>query len=192
MRYAVFLLLAMTACFPSPETPHVSKEPISVRGWIADVEGAPNTSFRTAETETIRKLQLFQATNVWVENAPYVSGGVAENGSFILLDVPPGKVTIIFSAPGAPDARLILVNVPGNADVLVPNLLLKRDSVALLSPNEVKIRLAAAVPHAVPAGLTATVADLRVPVMNTPMAAMVDRRDYPNPPGARMPVATVK
>lgn len=194
MRIRCFLLftLAAFACRPEPKTPHVSKEPVSVRGWISDVEGSPSAPFRTAETEAARKVQLFQSTNVWVENAPYVSGGAAENGSFLLLDVPPGNVTITFSAPGAPAAKLVLQNIPGNADVFIPAVLLKRDSVALLDPKAVQVRLAARVSRAAPAGMTAQVAGLPVPVMNTPIAAMSDRHDFPNPPGARLPIAIVK
>src|SRR5439155_7700931 len=92
------LLLALACAAPDPNTPRVSKEPISVRGWIADVAGSPHAPFQTPETEAVRKLQLFQSASVWVDNAPYVSGGVAENGSFILLDVPPGNITITFNA----------------------------------------------------------------------------------------------
>src|SRR5215467_5508634 len=92
------LLLGLAACFdrPSGQVP-LSKEPISVRGWVADVEGSPTVPLKTAETEAVRKNQLFQSTDVQVDNAPYVSGGVAENGSFILLDVPPGTVTLTFN-----------------------------------------------------------------------------------------------
>jgi hypothetical protein len=194
MRIRCFLLLtfAAFACGPEPNTPHVSKEPLSVRGWISDVEGSPSAPFRTAETEAVRKLHLFQSTSVWVENAPYVSGGVAENGSFILLDVPPGNTTITFSAPGAAAAKLVLQKVPGNADVVIPAILLRRDSVALLDPKAVKVRLAARVNRAVPAGMIAQVAGVAVPVMNTPIAAMSDRHDYPNPPHAPVPIAIVK
>ena len=181
MRYASFLALAL-ACSPNPNAPRVSGEPVSVRGWIADVEGS---------TYTV-KTQLFQSTNVWVDNAPYVSGGVAENGSFLLLDVPPGNVTITFTAPGAPAARLVLQNIPGNADVLVPALLLRRGSVALLDPKGVQVRMAAHISRPMPTGGTVVVAGISIPVMNAPYAAMVDRHDYPNPPRATTPLATVR
>jgi hypothetical protein len=189
------LLFLFASCGPERTTNSVgvSREPISVRGWIAGVEGSEATNtFRTVETEAARRMALFQQTNVWVDNAPYVSGGVAENGSFILLDVPPGNVTIVFSTPNIPAARLVLQNIPGNADVIVPGVILKKDSVAFADPAAVKVRMAAHVRKAVPAGRFATIAGLRVPVMNTPMAAMVDRRDYPNPPYAGAPLATVK
>jgi len=186
------LLLVIAACGGDPNAPHVSKEPISVRGWIVDVAGAPRAPFQTPETEAVRRLQLFQSTGVWIENAPYVSGGVAENGSFILLDVPPGNTTITFNAPGAPAARLVLQNVPGNADVLIPAILLQPDSVALLEPKNVKVRLAASIDRPKPTGMTATVAGLAVPVINTPMVQMADRHDYPTRPAGVRPLATVK
>src|SRR5712691_7349678 len=121
--------LVISACGPSePVGPLLSKEPISVRGWIVDVEGAASSSYQTVETEAFRKSQLFQTMNVWVDNAPFVSGGVAETGAFLLLDVPPGNVTVVFSTAGAPAAKLVLQNIPGNADVFVPAILLRRDS----------------------------------------------------------------
>ena len=140
----------------------------------------------------MRRIQLFQATNVWIDNAPYVSGGVAENGSFLLLDVPPGNVTITFSAPGAPAAHLTLRNIPGNADGFIPAVLLKPNSVALLQPDGVRVRLAARVSRPTATGAKAIVAGVTVPVINAPIASMVDRHDYPNPPSGPRPIATVK
>lgn len=193
MRSAAVLLVLMTACSrPDANAPHVSKEPISVRGWIADVEQPPNAPFRTQETEAARKVQLFQSANVWVDNAPYVSGGVAENGSFILLDVPPGNVTIEFSATGAASAKLVLQNIPGNADVFVPGVVLRNGAVALLDAKAVQVRMAAHVEKASPAGANAVVAGATIPIMNTPYSAMTDRHDYPNPPNSFAPLATVR
>ena len=189
LHHALAIALCVIAC-GDPNAPHVSKEPISVRGWILDQEGAIKAP--TPDLDVARRMQLYQTTNVWVDNAPYVSGGVAENGSFILLDVPPGNVTVTFSAPGSPNARLILQNIPGNADVFVPALVLKRDSVALADPKGVKVRLAAQIDKATPTNLKAIVAGLTVPVVNTPIAQMIDRHDYPEPPGTLHPIATVK
>ena len=187
----LLLLILTIACGGDPNAPQVSKEPVSVRGWIYDVEGAPKAPLTTPETDNIRRMQLFQATNVWIDDAPYVSGGVAENGAFLLLDVPPGNITISFSAPGAQNAKLVLKNIPGNADVLIPSMLLKSDGVALLDPKAVKVRLAARVDKPAPTSLTANVAGLIVPVINTPIGQMVDRRDYPLPAGLR-PIAIFK
>src|SRR5437763_504483 len=158
-RLLIVLLLALAGCTnENPNTPRVSKEPLSVRGWLLDVEGGPSAPFRTAETEGARKAHLFQQTYVEVVNAPYVSGGIAENGSFLLLDVPPGNVTIIFNAPGAPAAKLEMNNVPGNADIFLPGLLLKPSSVALSDPAAVKVRLADRIDKARPSGRFATIA----------------------------------
>jgi len=193
LRLLITLTLVIAACGGSdPNGPRVSKEPISVRGWIVDVAGSPKASFQTPETEVVRRTQLFQSIGVWVDNAPFVSGGIAENGSFILLDVPPGNTTITFTPPGAAGARLILENIPGNADVLIPAMLLKGDTVALLDPRNVKVRLVARVDRPTPAGVTARVAGLAVPVLNMPIAAMTDRHDYPNPPAGLKPLATFK
>jgi len=194
MNRAVALasVLVFFACGPSqPAGPELSKEPISVRGWIADVEAPPSAPFPEAGSNALRRMQIYQSTNVWVENAPYVSGGVAENGAFLLLDVPPGNTTITFSAPDAPAARLVLQNVPGNADVFIPALQLRRDSVALLDRNGVKVRLAASVDRAKPAGITCTIAGVTVPVITTPIADMVDRHDFPIRPSVR-PLGIVK
>ena len=193
-RFILILALLAASCGggKEPAGPHVARDPISVRGWIVDVDSGPNNAYHTIETEAARKQNLFRGTNVWIENAPYVSGGVAETGAFLLLDVPPGNVTITFSAPGAPAARLVLGNIPGNADVLVPAIMLKRDGIALLDPASVKVRLAAAIDKAVPTGAFATVAGQRIPVMRTPINQMVDRLDYPTPPAMQAPLATVK
>ena len=193
LRVVPVLLMLAIACGPDdPNAPRLSKEPISVRGWIVDVAGSPKAPFQTPETDAVRRLQLFQSTYVWVDNAPYVSGGVAENGSFILLDVPPGNVTVSFSAPGAPNARLILQNVPGNADVLVPAIILKPNGVTLLDPKGVVVRLAAKIDKPSASRLTVNVAGLTVPVINTPIMQMTDRHDYPNPPAGLRPIATVR
>jgi hypothetical protein len=187
----VMILIAI-GCTPEQNTPRVSRDPISVRGWILDVERPATAAYPTKETEDARRVELFQATNVWVDNAPYVSGGVAENGAFILLDVPPGNPTITFSAPGAPAARLVLQNVPGNADVIIPGIVLRQDSVALADPKAVQVRMAARVSKPEQTSATAIVAGTPVPITNTPYSAMTDRHDYPNPPGAFAPLATVR
>jgi len=166
----------------------VAKEPISVRGWITDVDGGENAAtFHTVETESERKRMLFQQTNVWVENAPYVSGGIAETGAFLLLDVPPGNVTITFTAPGAPAAHLVLAGVPGNADVFVPAILLKKGSVSLLDPNSAKVRMAAHIDKPAQSGQFATVAGVRFAVCeNTMREKGIAKDDLPLVPGSEV------
>lgn len=185
----------LTACGggePGSSFKNLSTQPISVRGWIADVEQQSTGMYKTVETESARRAALFQSTNVWVENAPYVSGGVAENGSFILLDVPPGNITITFAPPGVPASHLVLQNVPGNADVFVPAVLLKANTAEVLQPNDIRVRLGAKIDKRRATGHNAIVAGKTVPVLDVPINDLVDRRDYPNPPGTAAPLATVR
>lgn len=197
MRFRASLLLAilLAACSGEPKKTvfsALSREPLSVRGWIADVETSQNTTLKTAETEAARRVQLFQSTNVWIDNAPYVSGGIAENGSFVLLDVPSGNVSVMFGAPGIPQVKLLLENVPGNADVLIPGLVMKPSGVSVLQPDAIRIRIATKITKPQTTARTARVAGHLVPIVEVPANAMMDRRDYPNPPGFVRPLATVR
>src|SRR6185295_9822362 len=114
-------------------------EPVSVRGWILDVKGAQRGE--TMETEIARRTQLFQSSSVWVENAQYASGGIAENGAFIVLDVPPLNATLGFNAPGAESAQVLLKDVPGSADVFIPDLVLQNGGATVLDPKKIEVRL---------------------------------------------------
>jgi hypothetical protein len=187
----LFIAAILTSCGggDQPKAPAVSKEPVSVRGWIADVAGS--THSKTVEIESNRLTQIFQATQIWVEHADYVSGGVAENGSFILLDVPPGNVTIDLTAPGADQARIVLENIPGNADVFIPGVILEKNGASVLKPQDIKVRVPARVGKLEPTGKMAVVAGVQVPILNAPVASMIDRHDYPQPVGFK-PVATFK
>jgi hypothetical protein len=190
-RAVVFLALIAAACAKESTQRStmtaLSKEPTSVRGWIADVDPQSQSGvYRTVETEAARKMAIFQNMNMWIDNAPYVSGGVAENGAFVLLDVPPGNVTISFSTPTIPVAHLPLTNIPGNADVLIPGLIINRDgTVTVQDPKALTVRQSAKLPPT-----TATVAGVRVPVTQVPITAMADRHDYLMPPTSA--IATVK
>lgn len=199
MRHRPLLLLAflLVACGNNESKPAgyqaLSKEPISVRGWIADIEtkGSDNT-FRTVETEAARRAAAFQAANVWIDNAPYVSGGIAENGAFVLLDVPPGNVKIAFSAPGVNEAILPLENVPSNADVIIGGLVLKSDGTVSVDPTQLKVRIAGSVQKQTPTAQKARVAGVPVPVVQVPINSLQDRHDYPTPPATLEPLAKVK
>ncbi len=171
----------------------LSKEPISVRGWIADIDtGAPASSFRTVETEAARRAAAFQAANVWIDNAPYVSGGIAENGAFILLDVPPGNVRIAFSAPGVPEAILPIENAPPNSDIIIGGLILKSDGTVTIDPKQTKVRIPGSVVRETATAQKAKVAGMIIPVVQVPINSLQDRHDWPNPPATLQPLATVK
>jgi|GEM_PF-468810 len=192
----VTAVLVMAACGGEKRdaAPTPNREPISVRGWIAEVEQPESDVYRTVETESARRRATFQGTTLWIEKVDYVSGGIAETGSFILLDVPPGNVAITFSSPpSVPQAKLTLENVPGNADVFVPGLILKKDGTAAVAdPKAIRVRLAARIDKPRPTRLVAKVAGNPVTVMEVPINAMVDRRDYPAAPSSGAPLATVK
>lgn len=193
---AISFFLLLGACShekTDPAMAQIGHDPISVRGWIADIDtGAPPGDFLTVETAAARRLQNFQSTNVWVENTPYVSGGVAETGSFILLDVPPHNITITFSAPGLPASHLVIQDAPPNCDILIPGLILKPNGVAIADPKQLRVRIAAKISKPAPTGMTARIAGIPVPVIQVPINAMVDRRDYPSAPAVISPVAKVK
>lgn len=197
VKRLLILLLIAAACGSDEQASNIrpmGREPVSVRGWIADVEGSASGDYKTVETEAVRRLQLFQNSSVYVENAPYVSGGVAETGAFMLLDVPPGDVTITFQAPApAESAKLVLQNIPGNADVFIPGLILKKDTVALEDPDKVVIRIPSSAKTPRKTSRIAIVAGHQVPIVETPLNAMSDRHNYPDAPiTVQQPVARVK
>ncbi len=187
--FLVTLTILLSACGGGEKSAQLSRTPVSVRGWITDVAGAKPAE--TMEMEIARRTQLFQASQLWVENSQYASGGIAENGSFIVLDVPPGTATIGFNAPGAEAAKIFLMNIPGNADVFIPNVVLENSGAKVLDPKAIRVRIPADVDKPTPTGKTAMVAGYAVPIIETPLHQLTDRRDYPTPSGFR-PVATVK
>lgn len=194
MRRRLFLALVFlsVACGGEQSDDSVyslSRKPVSVRGWITDVKGA--TRAENPDIEIARRTELFTSSSVWVENSQYASGGIAENGAFIILDVPPGSATIGFNAPGAENARIVLQNVPGTADVIIPDVVLEPGGATVLDPKAIQVRLPAEVEQPRPTGKTAMVNNYVVPIIETPLGQMRDRREYPNPGGFR-PVATVK
>jgi len=167
----------------------LSGQPLSVRGWVLDVKGARRGE--TMEMEVARRSQLFQSTSLWVENAPYASGGIAENGAFVILDVPPDNPIIGFNAPGAETAKVVLQNVPATADVFIPDIILENGGATVFDPKKIQVRLPGNVSRPTPTGKTAIVAGHTVPVIETPLADLMNRRDYPDVPGYR-PLATVR
>lgn len=186
----VILLVAACGGKKDPSVFELTDDPVSVRGWILDVKGA--TRGETMEMEVARRAQLFASASVWVEKAEYASGGIAENGAFIILDVPAHTATIGFNAPGAETAQIVMEDIPGNADVYLPDVILENGGAKFLDPSKLVVRMASTdVEQPTATGKFATINGLKVPIVNTPYAQLMDRREYPNPPGYQ-PVATVK
>lgn len=190
-RWPLLLLALLVSCSETPaDSPHaLSRSPVSVRGWIHDAEGSVHEQI--PDLEIARRQQLFMATTVFVEKSEFSSGGVAENGSFLVLDVPPNAADVIFQSTNIDAARLVLKDVPGNADVLVPAIILRRGAVTVLDPKAIKVRLPGDGKQARDTGRFAIVAGYKVPIIETPLAQLADRREYPDPGGFR-PVATFK
>ena len=193
-RLLILGLLTLAACSGEKKTDDASiylmnRDPVSVRGWIADVANAKHAD--NIDMELARRQELFQSTSLWVENSQYSSGGISTNGAFVILDVPPQKATIGFNAPGANNAQLTMTGVPGNADVFIPDIVLEPNGAKVLDPRKILIRLPMKIDKAKPTGKTAMIAGNVVPIIATPLGQLADRREYPNPGGFR-PVAIVK
>lgn len=187
---AIALFLAFGCDKPDPNSAQfLSRKPCSVRGWVLDVKGAKHAE--SVELEIARRTELFAGAAIWVEDTQYATGGMAENGAFVILDVPPGKATIGFQATGADQAKLPLLNVPPMAEVYIPNVILEPGGATVLDSKAIQVRVPAEVDKPRLTGKMAQVGPYQVPITEAPLNAFGDRRDYPNPGGFR-PVATFK
>lgn len=128
-----------------------------------------------------RQIRVFEQTALSVEGAPFASGGIGGNGSFIILDVPPGDVVINFQPPDGMDAQLTLSGVPPNADILLPGLRYRGTEVEPIDPSKIVVRIPARVKAQQPVAGNVTVAGHKVQVFETPLSQLVDRRDFPEP-----------
>ncbi len=161
------------------------KGPISIRGWVAEIElgtKRPDNVFSVTEpggTVAHPQRELFEQTNFSVRDVPYASGGVANDGSFIILDAPPGRVTIDMQAPGVYLVPLVLENIPSNADVFIPSIKLYPDHFELLEPQRILVRVPSKATRRTKAPEQAIVGGLRVDVWEVPLREMMDRRDWP-------------
>lgn len=166
----------------------MSRTPVSVRGWVQDIEtpGKEGT-FKVMDsgTERARKVALFKETTLFVEKAPYVTGAFGENGAFVLLDVPPGDCAIYFQRPGVPDVKLLLEHVPANADVVIPGLVIRNGAIDLLDPSRVQVRLSSESGTEKLLKGTVVVAGHTVPIREVPLNSLMDRREYPTPVAIR-------
>lgn len=172
------LSLAISFC---GESGPAYRGPVSVRGSIQSVPGAVALDPRFKVVAGNPEAELFKQTSISVDNADFVSGNVADDGTFVLLDVPSGNVVLTFTAPGAPESKLSLGDIPPSADVLLPGVVVKADGVDLTDPSKAVVRLVANKDGAKPYAAS-TVDGVSIPVRYVPLAEMSDRRDYPEPP----------
>lgn len=191
------LLSLVSGCGESKTsaTSRPAKNPVSVRGWFSQVEvpkSGDTVAITSPEIEQARLEAIFYEANLSVDNVPYATGGIATNGSFLVLDVPPGDAQIDLVFPGLPTSlKLTLKNVPPNADVFLPNLIVTPTGVTISDPQKAKIRVVSANNSRKQTGQTAVVAGVPIAVEEVPFSELADRRNFPEPGGLK-PIATVK
>lgn len=178
MPKVLALYLLCTICLACGDTRPRYRGPVSVRGSIASVPGALSLDPRFKVVAGNPEAELFKQTSISVDNAEFASGNVADDGTFVLLDVPGGNVVLTFTAPGAPASKLTLGKIPPSADVLLPGVVVKADSVDLIDPTKAVVRVVANQEGFKPF-TSSTIDGVSVPVQYVPLAAMSDRRDYP-------------
>jgi len=188
---AAIVLILAAGCgeTDSNSAQFLNRKPCSVRGWVLDVKGAQRAE--NMDLEVARRQALFASTSIWIENTEFATGGIAESGAFVILDVPPQNAVIGFQAPGADQAKLPMVNVPPTAEVYIPNVILEPGGATVLDPKAIQVRVPAEVDKPRLTGKFAQIAGYQVPIAEAPLNAFGDRREYPKPGGFR-PVATVR
>src|SRR5687767_12929005 len=152
--------------------PKVSTTPTSIRGWLVPAESSEQSlMYVTDSTSTSdeRQIRIFEQTALSVEGAPFASGGIGGNGSFIILDVPPGDVVINFQPPDGMDAQLTLTGVPPNADILLPGLRYRGAEVEPIDPSKIVVRIPARVESQRPVAGNVTVGGHKVQAFETPL-----------------------
>lgn len=180
----ILIVAALVGCKAEPKGAVLSRTPVSVRGWLVGIPTAGPQILHltdTASGDTARRGRLFEQTYLSVEGAPFVSGGIAANGSFIILDVPPGDAVINFQPPEGDTARLVMMGMPPNADILLPGLEIRRAEVVPVEPSKVVVRIPGAVENRRPIDAKVTVAGHPVAVFEVPLSEMIDRREFPDP-----------
>lgn len=183
-RLLPFLLIAaLVGCESEPKGPVLSRTPVSIRGWLVAPPSVQPQILHltdTASGEAAYRARLFEQTRLSVEGFPFASGGMAGNGSFIILDVPPGGAIINFQPSGGEDARLVLEGMPPNADILLPGLEIRGTEVVPTDPSKVVVRVPGRVQTRRPIDVKVTVAGRPVPVFEVPLSEMIDRREFPD------------
>ncbi|HVT43239.1 MAG TPA: hypothetical protein VMT00_02510 [Thermoanaerobaculia bacterium] len=174
--------LSLLACGGSESRQQFVRDPVSVRGWIGEITSPGIYPVADPTRQHAQRLALLQQTTVSVVDVEFASGGVAETGAFIILDVPPGNSVIEFNAPGIPESRLVLERIPPSADLFIPAIAVKPEGVELLQPEQVRIRIPGNVTEATKTAATASINGFEFPVHEVPLRDLVDRRDYPDVP----------
>lgn len=190
--WLVLVLLAGCSGEGASGLPSTRSGPVSVRGWIGEViESGERYAAVSKVNEALRRAEMLSTANVYVEGVQYASGGIAPDGSFIILDVPPGSARIRFQIAGVGDSTLAIDEIPPNADVLIPNITVRAGSASVADASKVKVRIAGDARRST--GRFANVGGQRVEVIEVPITDLADRRDFPSPAAeGPKPLAIVK
>lgn len=181
------VLAALAGCETDPEIEaelERRRSPASVRGWIWDIDAPAPTAPGTlsvvdpALAESQRRQRLFEQSNIALENVQHASGGLTETGSFIILDAPPRAMTILFQTPLG-DARLPITNIPPNADIYLPNVVITKSGASFAEPGALRVRIPG--DQKAKTGQIVRIGEHRVEVEQVPIGELVDRRDFPAP-----------
>lgn len=175
IRYALLTLLVPALLFCGEPTPRgdLPAGPVSVRGWVSNVQGVPNYG----------EDGNFYDLNAYVEGIERVSGGVQPTGAFIILGVPPGQSTIVFQAPGIEDAAIHFEGLPPRADVLLPGIVLTPDGASISNPDAARVRIPRGHQGEIEQIESTTTANgVTLPTYLVPTKNLGDRLNYPEPP----------
>jgi hypothetical protein len=161
-----------------------------VRGWIGDIELTGETYAAVGKVdEALRRMEMLGGANIYLENVPMASGGLQQDGSFMVLDVPPGNSRVIFQIPGVADSVMTLENVPPNADVLIPSLKVGGGKAMAIDAAKIQVRLPAK--ERKQTNIVMKVSGQSATAVEVPVSELGDRRDYPTPEGHK-PVMVVQ
>ncbi|MBW3671353.1 MAG: hypothetical protein KY432_06735 [Acidobacteria bacterium] len=175
IRHALLSLLVPALLFCSEPSPRgdLPEGPVSIRGWVSRVDGVPNYG----------QDGNFYDLNAYVEGIERVSGGVQDNGAFIVLGVPPGQATIVFQAPGIEDAAIHFKGLPPRADVLLPGIVLTPAGASISNPEAAKVRIPRGRQGEIEQIESTTTANgVTLPTYLVPTKKLGDRLNYPEPP----------
>lgn len=165
-----FVLPALLSCGESTPRHGLPKGPVSVRGWVARVDGVPNYG----------KNGYLYDLNAYVDGIERVSGGVQDDGAFIILGVPPGESTVVFQAPGVEGAAIHFEGLPPKADILLPGIVISPEGVTIPHPELAKVRIANGRGTEIEQVESTTTANgVALPTFRVPIRELGDRLNYP-------------
>lgn len=192
--------LILSGCADTPELAaerERRRSPISIRGWIWDVEApaptVPGTLSVVGELgDQERKARIFQQTYISIDNVTYASGGLIDTGAFVILDAPPRNLTMLIQTPVFTDYRIPMQRIPPNADVYLPGIVLDAKGVHFAEPEKLRVRIPGE--KSGPTGETALIGGHEVPIETATISELVNRREYPEitPPESAQPSASAQ